>query len=94
MYKDQCESLLSTEGHSFALQTSQLHPGTISSKVSIIRLSWFTARVWVLLQVTRWDFRSRLDSSLPALFARNYTPQAPMPSSLQAAVTNEALKGD
>lgn len=94
MYKHQCESLLSTEGPSFALQTSQLHPGIIPSKVSIIHLSWFTTWVWVLLQVTCWDFRSMLDSSLPALFAWNYIPQTLMPSSLQAALTNEALKGD
>lgn len=68
MYKDQCKSLLSTEGPSFALQSSQLHPGIISSKVSMIHLSPSVTWVWVVLQVTCWDFRSMLDFSLPALF--------------------------
>lgn len=72
MYKDQCKSLLSTEGPSFALQTSQLHPGIISSNVSMTHLSRSATWVWVMFQVTCWDFGCMLDFSLPALFAWNY----------------------
>lgn len=55
MHVDLFEFLLSTEGPSFLLQISQLHPEIVSSKTSILRnLSWSTAWVWVLLQSPVW----------------------------------------
>lgn len=40
----------------------------------MIHLSPSATWVWVVLQVTYWDFRSMLDFFLPALFAWNYIP--------------------